>query len=104
MRLRTRRARGKDSRVGDSAPAPFTAPVAPERRLLLRDGDGELPAPLAAATSQDLAPGLGLHALAEPMGSLATLAMGLECPLHGEKTSERYLRRFGAREHSPPTS
>jgi hypothetical protein len=39
-------------------------------------------AALAAATPQDFTPGGGLHTLAESVGPLATLAMGLKCPLH----------------------
>src|SRR5438067_6391273 len=51
--------------------------------LLLRDGDGELLAALAAAAAQDLAASLGAHALAETVGALAALAVGLESPFHG---------------------
>jgi hypothetical protein len=53
-----------------------------EARLLLGDANRELPAPFAAATTQDLSPGGGLHALAESMRALAALTVGLKRPLH----------------------
>lgn len=56
--------------------------VSAEARLLLRDANRELLAPLTTATSQDLSPGGGLHALAESMRSLAALTVGLKRPLH----------------------
>lgn len=52
--------------------------------LLLRDAHRKLLASLAPTTTEHLAPGPRLHALAETMGSLAALAVGLKSSLHGD--------------------
>lgn len=58
-------------------------PGHPQRgTLLLRDGDGQLTASLATATSQDLPASGCLHPFAEPVGSQAALTMGLKRPFH----------------------
>src|SRR5207247_3476726 len=51
--------------------------------LLLGYGDGEPLAPLATTTRQRELPAAGLHALAEAVGALAALVMGLVGALHG---------------------
>ena len=69
--------------VGPSRRSPRHAPrVTTGAGLLLGDADGELLAPLAPTPAQNFPAGCGLHPLAETVGALAALAMGLKRPLH----------------------
>jgi hypothetical protein len=74
-----------------AAPAkPLAFREAFERQsLLLGDGDRQLAATLAATTLEGQAAAFGAHPLAEAVGALAALVMGLVSALHGPSPSKR---------------
>src|SRR5205823_4217758 len=75
-RRRTRAARGKRSRRRSPTAA------GPKASLLLRDCDGQLPAPLAPTAANHFTPRARLHALAKTVRAFSALAVRLKGPLH----------------------